>query len=447
MAVPFQLPTFDLNDPEVIARWDAHRAPSKAHRTALVTERAARVWDLGWTRQEYTASMQQLRLTQLRTNTLNWEGNVWEDKVFKAVERRAAEHLWHEPFSAPGAAVLRPQPFLADLDSRGFLADPCLRLGIDNAGLPALLATTQGHSKDYAAELLTVSRIHHGDAVHPVGVMLGSESKYSIRALLSNAPAISCLRRAGCKAILTGDEHGMSLALPSEPSLCPFCGLRHADLLPGDARLGNEPGRLPDCQCSRNADGSHPDTPCWLREWRSLHGADEAVASLSVRPGLWHSIGTLITHSADAHGEWGKLHAELSRRPNAVMNNSVSITGCEIISGARPPGLPTAMQAICDARGWTALARAHTATQLLEAVRPIHREMIAKKPSAWTIGCHAIYDITASARLLFGGKLTPFREKPVERGHQLLKAEVPKSHHRLLRACGRARWAAMNEGL
>ena len=408
-------------------------APSAGHREALVAERAQLVWSCGWEHSDYVAHMTNLRLEQARARAVTWRGNVYEKLVFKEVDRRADADAWQAARGIAGCCVLTDRGILRDLDeilhvgSRPVGSTPdVLRIGLDNTGLPAALGL--GKYLDYALETMSATTVS-GPRTHKIallGAALGGETGTRMTGLVANSGIWEIASRLNVRCIVTGDCHGVEVLSSRENVVddeCVFCGLP-VSTDPADARLANPPGRLPENEVLRGA---------LLGAWQG----DADLVRFAVRPGWWHSCSTIIYWAARADRKWDELHQFLDGYTNAVMNGRVSITGIEVMSAGLPADNP--LHQWCSNIGVYDLIRATHADKAFEAVRGLHEFIIARDQALWTRGCHALYCILASCRVLFGGSIDPLREKPVERANQIVKREVPLSRHSLVRALGRAR--------
>lgn len=412
--------TVDLTSPSVVELWNPHRAPSAEAKQTLVDERVLQVWDLGWRHRDFRAYMDGIRTEQVRSQSVNWRGNLYEPEVFDVVRKRMDKKAWAEPVDLPGGILLSHDALAQDLLQRGLLAAPIVRAGVDNCGLDDFLRSPTG----YGADALEVLSLSFRNKIVFAGAALGAEVEARMSGLLAATPAWRVLASMGRRAILTGDCHGIGVARGGHTAgaICPCCGAEWASLGPEQVP---PPGLL-------------TGTTGWIPEFRLMWGSPD-TASLAVRPGYWHGVGTVITRCAMAHGRWPELRTELdSLSKFAVMNGAVSITGVELIQNRRY--LSATHQEWCNTRGLTALANAPDADAALQALKPIHADILRRSPSNWTIGCHCVYDTIASAKALTGGHLDLWREKIVERAHQVIKVETGRARSELVRAMGRARW-------
>ena len=429
-----------LKPPTIPAKW------------ALIQERSERVWNQGWTHPDYKAYVFDLRVSAWRKMSdrslpLPWDCHAYEKAVFRDQERRAALHDWFEPLSFPDGVQLRKEAVLRDVSE---ILNPvpgdCLRYGIDNFNLPCSISTERGY-RGHSFENGSASVVKQGpppDAsssiIYPSGA-LGPETRGRMhRVVLYAAPFWDLTSELQLNCVVTGDYHGLALLCTGgeleeerryfDPPRRTHCFLTGLPInTPPTAPLFGQP--LPRVDI-------HPVFRTTLsKAWRN----DHEVAALAVSPGFWHGCGTLTTHLSKACGVWPGLRAHMEKIPNLIMNDAISISGCEYLNGDRPgTPLPAELATWVSQQGLAALFNARRSSDLRDVVKTMHSTIIDKAPQQWTEGCFGLYVTADSAAQLFDGNLTAFKERIVERAHQPLKAAAPHSRHQLRWMMGRARF-------
>lgn len=408
------------------------QAPSAAARQELFLERCDLILSTWMSRASYRRYCKEIRRLEERKNDVTWLTNHYTDPVFAFLRTLLQPDAYYESPLIPNSSLLTPAgllSFLAHIPvTRGVM-----QVGVDNTG--CVRSGTSDHLASTHIEVLSVRDPYDQRDDHTliIGVAAGAETAWRIGLLVEAADVMGLLSMLQTPPALNvvgvGDFHAVEMWRRDIKQPCGVCGASPGDMstflithsvltrpiLPLRADCAGRTGLLRLC------------------------GGDEDRASLSLLPGVWHTAGTAASHLLRATGAWAAVSAALvAANSNAVMNDSISITGCDmLLAGAAAALLPPQFSTVAM------MLRARRGSEFIEGLTGLHLALLALPNTRFTAALHYGLHVGQAAEQYFGGSLTPFREKGVERAHQRIKRPLRQYNGNLSMAVPRSNWAVI----
>ena len=360
------------------------------------------------------------------------------DACFTEASRLLRIDDYVNPPDFSNSALLKPSALverLSDLSGGGLAS---FRVAVDNTHTSCVIwSPGSAEPATKSVEVLSCTRLGDEKRILYPGLSGGPETRLRVTELIERSAILSTIDAMGSTAVIVLDFHGYGLFRwrppASPPSSCLTCGRVHGTLTVDqeyDCHL------LPVLPIE-----STPGIVSAIETmWRC-----RTLASLSVAPGWWHSVATLIFHLLRAAGMWDVAREHLEKiHSDCVMNSSISIKGIESIQDGRlavewPESVALMTPAIYD------LLRCDTAAEARPVIRRARVQMDAMNWREWSPQCHGLYHICQSADRLSGGVLDPFKDKTMERGHQPVKAAAKKANGEVKITLARANYRSSGE--
>ena len=401
--------------------------PPPPSKSTIIADRGFLVFKRAFSHADYTEIMKEVIAGRSSNDPRRF---MYEDEVFKEADRLLRLDDYIDPIAFPGASVLKPNR-LQEMIEEIWGSEGPWRAGIDNTHLPVRVWSPSARrlaSKDL--ENMSLTKIGSEERIlHPAMAACG-ETGLNMRLLCQVSGLFPVLARLGQPSLVTGDHHGIEILRGGGGPVCMWCNQTYESL----QNLSTE-----QLTFDKPVSSLPWDFPC-RDEIVQIWKGNEEAASLSVMPGWWHSVGTAITHLFMIAGVWEEVSSALEDiHGDCVMNGGISIKGVEcIISGELARVLPAVAAILAPAA--LQLAAAESADDALTWIVKLHEQFHRYRNGTrgWTKGVHAILHIVQASLKHWGGSLTAFREKSVERAHQIPKIQARHAQGDLFRLHARS---------